>query len=91
MATYTVEFVKSAEKEFLRLPKKHRDRFAEALKLLSISPYSELLKIKKLKGTENVYRIRVGEYRLIYEVKRKRLIVLVIKVGHRSDVYRTRK
>lgn len=87
MSVYTVEFVKSAEKEFLKLPRKIRDRFAEALKLLSISPFSELLKIKKLKGTDDVYRIRVGEYRLIYEIKKDRLIVLVIKIGHRREVY----
>ncbi|MGD9560757.1 MAG: type II toxin-antitoxin system RelE/ParE family toxin [Pyrinomonadaceae bacterium] len=88
MSVYTVEFVKSAEKEFLRLPAKIRDKFTEALKLLSISPFSELLKIKKLKGTDNAYRIRIGEYRLIYEIKEDRLIVLVIKIGHRREVYR---
>ncbi len=90
MSVYTVEFVKSAEKEFLRLPKKVRDKFVEALKLLSISPYSELLKVKKLKGADDAYRIRVGEYRLIYTINEDRLVVLVIKLGHRREVYRGR-
>lgn len=90
MSVYTVEFTKSAEKEFLRLPKKVRERFAEAFKLLSISPYSELLKIKKLKGTDDAYRIRIGEYRLIYKIEQQVLTVLVIKVGHRREVYRDR-
>ncbi|MBK9214917.1 MAG: type II toxin-antitoxin system RelE/ParE family toxin [Chloracidobacterium sp.] len=88
MSVYTVEFVKSAEKEFLKLPKKIRDRFVEALKLLAISPFSELLKIKKLKGTDDAYRIRIGEYRLIYKIEQDVLTVLVIKVGHRREVYR---
>ncbi|HMT07455.1 MAG TPA: type II toxin-antitoxin system RelE/ParE family toxin [Pyrinomonadaceae bacterium] len=88
MPTYIVEFTKSAEKEFLRLPKRIRDKFAEAFKLLAISPFSELLRIKKLKGTEDAFRIRVGEYRLIYKVEADQLIVLVIKTGHRSEVYR---
>lgn len=87
---YTVEFVKSAEREFLKLPRKIRDRIVEALKLLAISPYSEILKIKKLKGTDDAYRIRIGEYRLIYQIKQEMLIVLVIKVGHRREVYRGR-
>jgi mRNA interferase RelE/StbE len=88
MSAYKVEFVRSAEKEFLQLPKKIRDRFEEALKLLAISPFSELLKIKKLKGTEDVFRIRIGEYRMIYQVKQETLVVLVIKVGHRREIYR---
>lgn len=86
MSAYTVEFVRSAEKEFLKLPKKTRERFEEALKLLAISPFSELLKIKKLKGTEDAFRIRIGEYRMIYQVKQETLIVLVIKVGHRREI-----
>ena len=88
MSAYQVEFVRSAEKEFLRLPKKVRERFAEALKLLAISPFSELLKIKKLKGTEDAFRIRIGDYRMIYQVREEVLIVLVIKVGHRREIYR---
>lgn len=88
MSAYTVEFVKSAEKEFLRLPKKIRERFAEALKLLAVSPFSELLKIKKLKGTDDAHRIRIGEYRLIYKIEEERLVVLVIKLGHRREIYR---
>ncbi len=88
MSAYTVEFVRSAEKEYLQLPKKIRLRFEEALKLLAISPFSELLKVKKLKGTEDAFRIRIGEYRMIYQVKQETLIVLVIKVGHRREIYR---
>ncbi|MDJ0899633.1 MAG: type II toxin-antitoxin system RelE/ParE family toxin [Xenococcus sp. MO_188.B8] len=44
--------------------------------------------VVKLKGEENLYRIRVGDYRVIYNVQDDRLLVLVVKVGHRGDVYR---
>ena len=88
MATYTIEFVKSARKEFERLPIKVRAKTAEALHLLAQNPYSELLKIKKMKGASDLYRIRLGDYRVLYELRTDRLIVIVIKIGHRSEVYR---
>lgn len=88
MAAYTIEFVKSARKEFEKLPEKVRTNIAEALNLLAQNPYSELLKVKKLKGQSELYRIRLGEYRIVYELRNARLAVIVIKIGHRRDVYR---
>lgn len=88
MASYQIEFTKSAEKEFERLPARVQSRAVEALQLLSQNPYSELLKIKKLKAAEDLYRIRLGDYRIVYEIRNGRLIILVIKIGHRSTVYR---
>lgn len=88
MASYQIEFVRSARKEFERLSKKMRSSATEALSLLAQNPYSELLKVKKLKGQASLYRIRVGDYRLVYEVRDERLVVLVIKIGHRSSIYR---
>jgi len=87
MATYAIEFVKSARKDFEKLPARIRERIVEALTVLSLNPYSELLKVKKLKGAE-LFRIRLGDYRVVYEVRKKQLVVVVIKVGHRSEVYR---
>jgi mRNA interferase RelE/StbE len=88
MTVYRVEFVKSARKEFEQLPAKIRAKTTEALHLLSQNPHSELLKVKKLKGADELYRIRLGDYRVIYELINERLIVLVIKIGHRREVYR---
>ncbi len=88
MTSFKVAFVKSAKKEFEQLPVKVRTKVVEALSLLALNPYSELLKIKKLKGADALYRVRIGEYRLVYEVKNSVLTVLVIKIGHRKDVYR---
>ena len=61
---------------------------AEALYLLAQNPYSELLKIKKMKGAADLYRIRLADYRVLYELRNERLVVIVIKIGHRSEVYR---
>jgi mRNA interferase RelE/StbE len=88
MAEYSVEFVRSAQKELEKLPARIRDRVFEALKLLSLNPYSELLKVKKLKGAADLFRIRLGEYRVVYEIRDERLVVVVIKIGHRREIYR---
>lgn len=88
MAVYSVQFVRSAQKEFDRLPAKERAKVVDALSLLSVNPYSELLRIKKLKGADELYRIRLGDYRIVYEIRNEALVIIVIKIGHRSDVYR---
>lgn len=85
---YQIEFKKSAQKEFDRLSRAVQQKIVEALHLLSSHPYSELLQIKKLKGTDSVYRFRVGDYRVLYEIKHDRLTIIVIKVGHRGEVDR---
>lgn len=88
MPAYRVEFTKSAKKEFERLPKNIQDQVVEAVQFLSENPFSELLKIKKLKGAETLFRIRIGSYRVVYNVQRSVLTVIVIKIGHRKEVYR---
>ena len=88
MTPYSIEFVKSARKEFERLPAKIRGRVVEALTFLAQNPFSELLKVKKLRNMNEVFRIRIGDYRVLYGLQNDRLIVLVIKIGHRSEVYR---
>ncbi|MBI2083935.1 MAG: type II toxin-antitoxin system RelE/ParE family toxin [Deltaproteobacteria bacterium] len=88
MASYRIEFVKSARQEFDRLPAKVHGKIVEALRFLSENPYSELLRIKKMKGVPSLYRIRIGDYRVVYEVRNESLVVLVIKIGHRREVYR---
>ena len=84
---YDVFFTKSAHKEYRRLPKKVRKRIDDALEVLRVNPLSELLKTKKIRGIEGHYRIRLGDYRLIYTPHFDKLIVRVIRVGHRKDVY----
>ena len=84
---YSVELKKSAAKEFKKLPKNIQEKILEAFSFLAQSPYSELLNIKKLKGADSLYRLRIGDYRIVYEVKDKVLTILIIKIGHRKDIY----
>ncbi len=88
---YTINFTKSAKKEFLKLPKKTQTNFEEILLLLAKNPYTEILKIKKLKGQEDLFRVRSGDYRLVYFINNKEVVVIVIKIGHRKDVYESFK
>jgi len=87
-SAYSVEFVKSAKKEFDRLSLKAKGKILDALSLLAINPFSEMIPWKKLKGAENLYRVRVGDYRIVYDILKKKLRILIIKVGHRKDIYR---
>ena len=84
---YEVVFKKSAFKELQALPEKVQQKVIDATQLLSSNPYTELLNIKKLKGAESVYRIRIQDYRLIYSIEKRVAKILVIKIGHRSEVY----
>lgn len=85
---YKILFQKSAYKEYKLLPKPVRSRIDQALEILSIAPLSEVLRFKKIRGKENHYRIRVGDCRIIYSPQTATLIVRVIRIGHRRDVYR---
>lgn len=85
---YRVEFTRSARREFDALPAEIQGKIAEALAFLSGNPFSDLLRIKKLKGASSLYRIRIADWRIVYEVRRDILVVVVIKIGHRREVYR---
>jgi mRNA interferase RelE/StbE len=85
---YKILFQKTAYKEYQALPKAVKLRIDQALEMLSIDPLSEVLRFKKIRGKENHYRIRLGDYRIIYSPQAATLIVRVIRIGHRRDVYR---
>ncbi len=85
---FRVLFQKSAFKEYRGLPKAMRERVDQVLEVLSINPVSEVLRFKKIRGKENHYRIRIGDYRIIYSPQNDVLIVRIIRIGHRRDVYR---
>jgi mRNA interferase RelE/StbE len=84
--SYRVKFSKAADKELDALPKKLADRILEAIRELAVEPRPH--GSKKLAGTTNTYRIRVGDYRVIYEVHDKEVVVLVVRISHRKDAYR---
>ena len=84
MANYSIEIKKSASKEIAKLPKTILSRILEKIRLLESDPRPT--GCKKLSADEK-YRIRVGNYRVLYEIVDDRLIVYVVKVSHRKDVY----
>lgn len=84
--SYTIEFSKKAERQFKDLPRSVQLKIAPKISALAETPRPG--KAKKLEGQDNIYRIRVGDYRIIYQVQDKALIVLVIKIGDRKEVYR---
>lgn len=63
-------------------------RILTALTLLGEDPYRADAPVKKLAGEGDLYRLRVGDYRVAYEINDGELVILVVKVGHRRDVYR---
>ena len=84
---YEVVFKKSALKELQTVPDRMQQRILEAVQLLALNPHTELLHIKKMKGAESLYRFRLGDYRVIYSIESVYVKIIVIKIGHRKDVY----
>jgi len=84
--TYEIKFTKGARKMFKKLSQELQDRIQPKIDELAIEPRPN--GVKKLQGEENTYRIRVGDYRVIYDVLDDVLLVNVIDIGHRSKVYK---
>ena len=82
---YRVIIKPSADRQVGRLPAQIRRRISDALDDLAENPRPR--SSKKLKGAEDLWRIRVGDYRVIYTIRDDELIVLVVRVSHRKDVY----
>ena len=86
MASYKVELSRSAEKDLRRIDRSKLSAIYQAIESLSEEPRP--LGVKKLAGADRTFRIRVGDYRIVYEIENDVLIVFVIRVAHRKDVYR---
>ena len=84
MASYSLAFKKSVAKDLRSIPNQDVKRILKCIDSLREDPRAE--GCVKLSGQER-YRIRQGVYRIVYEIQNKELIVLVVKVAHRSEVY----
>lgn len=84
---FEVLYKKRALKGLARMPAALRERAREALSLLAANPDRQGLDVKRLQG-RNGFHLRIGDWRLIYEVDRGRLIILVVEIGSRGDVYK---
>ena len=86
---YKAIFSKNALKIFKKLDKTTAGRIIEAIETLCDNPH-ETSNTKKMKGySDNVYRLRVGSYRIIYEIVNNELIIIVVNVGSRGDIYKS--
>jgi mRNA interferase RelE/StbE len=84
--TYEVKFTKGARKMFRKLSQELQDRIQPKIDELAIEPRPN--GVKKLQGEDNSYRIKVGDYRVIYDIYDDVLLVKIVDIGHRSKVYK---
>jgi mRNA interferase RelE/StbE len=85
MSPYKIELKPSAQRELKKLPKRLQRRIVNKIDLLADDPRPS--GAEKLSGGHDYYRIRVGDYRILYEIQDKVLLVIVIRVAHRKEVY----
>ncbi|HDN25948.1 MAG TPA: type II toxin-antitoxin system RelE/ParE family toxin [Thioploca sp.] len=82
---YTIQYKPVASRQIAKLSKNIQARLKPKIKVLANNPRPH--GAIKLQGYENRYRIRVGDYRIIYEIWDRVLVIVIAEVGHRSDVY----
>lgn len=81
---YSVTIRSKAEKHFARLPKNLQEKLAKKLKQLEKDPFQAGLDIKKLAGTQNCYRLRVGEFRIIYQMDTTLKKIFIMDIDFRT-------
>jgi mRNA interferase RelE/StbE len=86
--TYQVVVPKTVRKQIDTLPADMFDRAEEVIRDLAEDPRPD--GVVKMKGSDQTYRIRIGNYRIVYEIYDKRLVVLILQCKHRREVYRRR-
>jgi mRNA interferase RelE/StbE len=84
--TYTVEIVPAASRQLRKLDRRFQGRILACLATLEEDPRPQ--ESVKLEGQDNLYRIRTGDFRILYRVFDTRLLILVVKIGNRREVYR---
>jgi mRNA interferase RelE/StbE len=84
--SYTVQIKRSAEKAIASLPNAVRRRIDQHILALAVNPRPQ--GAIRLQGVSGVWRLRVGDYRIIYDIRDRELVVLVIHVAHRREAYR---
>ncbi|CAA9369811.1 mRNA interferase RelE [uncultured Leptolyngbya sp.] len=85
--SYQVTILPSAQRELGRLPAQERRRVDKRIQALAFDPRPPGA-IAMQGSSKGLLRFRAGDYRIIYQVEDKRLMIVVVKVGHRRDIYR---
>lgn len=86
MASFSLEYKKSVKRELRRLNQADRSAIVHKIELLKDEAHPE--GSAKLKGSRDLYRIRHGDYRVIYQTKKAVLIIVIIRIGHRREIYK---
>ena len=82
---YRIEVTPRARKDLKALPRRERPRVAEQIDALKSDPRPK--GCRKLKGREDFYRIRVGDYRVVYRIEDEILLILIVRIGDRKEIY----
>ncbi|MBK3579029.1 type II toxin-antitoxin system RelE/ParE family toxin [Streptomyces sp. MBT65] len=85
---YALRFTTAAQRQLRAIGRLDAMRILTALTALGDDPYREDTDVKKLTGPSGLYRLQVGSYRVAYQIHDGELVILVVKVGDRRDVYR---
>jgi mRNA interferase RelE/StbE len=83
--SWNLQIERKAQKALKKIPNPYKANLIQAIDQLSDNPRPD--GCKKLKGTDNLWRIRINDYRIVYQIKDKQLLILVILIGHRKDIY----
>jgi mRNA interferase RelE/StbE len=86
MASFRIEWRRSTKKDLRKLPSREVARVVGTVEMLADEPFP--IGVEKLKGSEYAYRIRVGDYRVVYEVFADLKLIEIERVRNRKDVYR---
>jgi mRNA interferase RelE/StbE len=81
---YKISFYEKAKKQLKKIPKQKQNRILAYIERIKIRPHSH---VKRLQGTK-YFSGRVGDYRLILDIKNKQLIIFVVELGHRKNIYK---
>ena len=83
---YRIIFKPSAERELSRMPVALTARIERVIDALTADPRPA--GAKKMQGAANLWRVRVGDYRIVYEIHEREIVIVVLRIAHRKDVYR---
>ncbi len=86
MDSYNIVWKRTAVKELKKIDKSIIKRIINSVEKLSNNPYPK--GCRKLKGAEFTYRLRIGNYRIVYSIQQSELIIEIVKIGHRKKIYK---
>ena len=84
---YRIAYSKEAAKTLQRIPRNIAKLIREKLEMIAADPYADHANAKKLQGREG-YRMRVGDWRVIYKIQNEQLMIIVLKVAARGEIYK---